>query len=436
MKSHVTLQKNECDSNRSLSEWLDWLETLHPQEIELGLDRVREVFQRQSLRALARKVIVVAGTNGKGSTIAMLENILLTAGYSVGSYTSPHLNYYNERVRIGGIDMDDNTLCRAFSRVECARGETSLSYFEFGTLAAFDIFSRHKLDIVLLEVGLGGRLDAVNIIDADISVITNIGIDHEEWLGTNREQIGAEKAGVMREQRVCIYGERDVPQSIRDMADKQNVPLHILGEDFDFQRHNTSWQWSSKEGQKIDSLPQPALAGECQFNNAAVAIAVLQQLADFPVDSFDIIEGLETVHCQGRYETNQDMPNCIFDVAHNAASAAALAKTLNKYTISGRTLMVFGVMADKDIAALVLELKDMVDKWYLAAPNVSRAAEPAAVAEVCINNGIKPNLLLQCVGVHEALEQALQDCTENDRVVVCGSFYTVAEAMRFQQDAT
>ena len=432
MRTHVTFKKNGCDSNKSLQEWLEWLETLHPKEIELGLDRIREVFQKQSLAPLARKVIVVAGTNGKGSTIALLETMLLSAGYSVGSYTSPHLNYYNERVRIGGIDVSDDRLCGAFSRVECARGETSLSYFEFGTLAAFDLFSRHKLDIVLLEVGLGGRLDAVNIIDADISVITNIGIDHEEWLGSDREAIGFEKAGVMREQRVTIYGERNVPQSIRDAARKQNVLLHVLGEEFDFQRDAETWQWSSSDGVLIDSLPPPALMGECQYTNAAVAIAVVQQLLDFPVDAFDIIEGLETVMCRGRYEVIEDNSQCIFDVAHNPASAAALARTLTAQSIKGQTYIVFGVMADKDIAAMVAELVDVADKWYLAAPKISRAAEPAAVEAVCISSGIKTDALQQFASVSEATEQALRDCAENDRVIVCGSFYTVAEAMRQQ----
>ncbi|MCK4742784.1 MAG: bifunctional tetrahydrofolate synthase/dihydrofolate synthase [Sulfuriflexus sp.] len=430
MESHITLQQCGCGSGKSLQEWLDWLETLHPQEIELGLDRVRDVFKKQSLAPLARKVIVVAGTNGKGSTIALLEAMLLSAGYSVGSYTSPHLNYYNERVRIGGIDMSDSSLCGAFSRVEQARGETSLSYFEFGTLAAFDLFSRHKLDIVLLEVGLGGRLDAVNIIDADVSVITNIDIDHEEWLGSDREVIGFEKAGVMRPKTVTIFGERDVPKSIRDAASKIGAQLHILGEDFDFQREAESWQWTSGDGALIDSLPQPALAGECQFTNAAVAIAVLQQLLDFPVDGFDIIEGLAAVQCRGRYEITEDDSHCIFDVAHNPASVAALSRTLTAQAISGRTHIVFGVMADKDIAAMVAELADVADDWYLAAPEIPRAAEPAAVEAVCINSGIEVEALKQFTSVSEATEQALRDCAENDRVVVCGSFYTVAEAMR------
>jgi len=430
MQSHITLQNSGCDSNSSLPEWLDYLETLHPQEIELGLDRVRDVFQRQCLGPLARKVIVVAGTNGKGSTIALLENMLLSAGYSVGSYTSPHLTYYNERIRVGGIDMSDSSICSALCRVEYVRGKTSLSYFEFGTLAAFDLFSRHKLDVVLLEVGLGGRLDAVNLINADISVITNIAIDHEEWLGSDRELIGIEKAGVMREQGITIYGERNVPQSIRDEAKKKNVQLQILGEDFDFQRSDDHWQWKSKEGMTIDSLPQPALAGECQFSNAATAIAVLQQLTDFPVDGFDIIEALETVQCRGRYEINEGEAQCIFDVAHNPASAAALSKTLSARSIHGQTLAVFGVMADKDIAAIVAELAGVIDKWYLAAADISRAAEPAAVEAVCISKGITETSLQQFSSVSEATEQALRDCAENDRVVVCGSFYTVAEAMR------
>lgn len=432
MKQHITLQVAGCDTNKSLADWLTWLETLHPQEIELGLDRVRQVFQRQKLTPLARKIVVVAGTNGKGSTIAMLETILLNAGYSVGSYTSPHLRYFNERVRVGGIDMDDRSLCRAFARVERARGSTSLSYFEFGTLAAFDLFSRHKLDIVLLEVGLGGRLDAVNLIDADISVITNIDIDHEEWLGSDREAIGVEKAGVMRPQRATVCGERDLPESIRNKAEQIGAELFVLGEDFDYHRHGKEWDWSEKQSSQVKSLPQPALNGECQYDNAAVVVAVLKKLVDFPVDDFDIIEGLESVQCRGRYENSGDELPCIFDVAHNPASAAALAKTLAVQPVAGKTRVVFGVMADKDIEAMIIELNEQVGQWYLAAPDIARAAEPAMVEDVCINNGVSAAAVSCFSSVKQAVEQALEECGENDRVVVCGSFYTVAEAMALQ----
>jgi len=432
MDSNITLQVAGCDNTKTLADWLAWLETLHPQEIDLGLERVREVFGRQKLSPLAFKTIVVAGTNGKGSTIAILENILLNAGYSVGSYTSPHLHYYNERVRVGGVDVDDKTLCRAFSRVERARKNTSLSYFEFGTLAAFDIFSRHKLDIVLLEVGLGGRLDAVNIIDADIAVITSIALDHEEWLGSDREKIGFEKAGVMRAQQKVICGDRDVPLSVRDRALQLGCTLSILGEDFDFQRQGQKWSWQEAGTTLFSDLPQPALAAQCQYDNAAVTIAVLQQLVEFPVDSFDIVEGLEKVQCRGRFELGGDELNCIFDVAHNPASAAALADTLSVDSVRGETRMVFGVMADKDIAQITTLLAKQTAQWYLAAPAIARAAEPAAVKEVCINSGISADEVVCFNSISEAFQQAQQDCGENDRVVVCGSFYTVAEAMAEQ----
>lgn len=428
MKSSVTLQLGKCDSTKSLTEWLDYLETLHPQEIALGLDRVQDVFKRQNLGRLGFKVVVVSGTNGKGSTIAMLESILLNAGYSVGSYTSPHLHYYNERIRIGAIDMDDASLCRAFSRVECARGNTPLSYFEFGTLAAFDIFSRHKLDVVLLEVGLGGRLDAVNIIDADISVITSIDIDHEDWLGNDREKIGFEKAGIMRQGKVTICGERDLPESVRSAAQRTGAALLVLGEDFDVHRHGEEWDWVEQQTAVISGIVKPALAADCQYDNAAVVIAVLRQLTDFPVDSFDITEGLELAQCPGRFEQHHDEVNCIFDVAHNPASAAVLSTSLSVAPIEGKTRLVFGVMADKDIQHIISSLSGEASQWYLAAPDLPRAAEPATVKDVCISNGISAEVVACFDSVSAAFQQAKHDCTADDRVVVCGSFYTVAEA--------
>ena len=432
MKTTVTLQVGRCDSKNSLTDWLNYLETLHPQEIELGLERVREVFQRQNLSRLAFKTIVVAGTNGKGSTIAMLENILLNAGYSVGSYTSPHLHHFNERIRVSGIDIDDKSLCRAFARVENARQNTSLSYFEFTTLAAFDLFSRHQLDVVLLEVGLGGRLDAVNIIDADISVITSIDIDHEEWLGSDREKIGFEKAGIMRKDCVTICGERDTPASLRTVATQTGAILSVLGKDFDVQRHGQAWDWLEQGRPVIKGLPKPALGAACQIDNAAVAIAVLRQLVDFPVDSHDIIEGLETVQCRGRFERRDDGIECVFDVAHNPASAAALAQTLSSESVAGQTRLVLGVMADKDIQQIITQLSDQTTQWYLAAPDLPRAAEPAMLRDVCISSGISSEIVACFDSVSEAFRQAQVDSTENDRVVVCGSFYTVAEAMAQQ----
>ena len=432
MNSPFTVQIDGCSSNKSLPDWLSYLETLHPQEIELGLERVRDVFQRQNLSRLAFKIIVVAGTNGKGSTIAMLESILLQAGYSVGSYTSPHLHSYNERVRIGGIDVDDKSLCRSFAQVERARKNTSLSYFEFGTLAAFDIFSRHQLDVVLLEVGLGGRLDAVNIIDADISVITSIDIDHEEWLGNDREKIGFEKAGIMRKGCVTVCGERDMPESIRQMAKQTGAILSVLGEDFDVQRHGQHWDWIEQGHPALTGLSKPALGADCQLDNAAVAIAVLQQLVDFPVDSLDIIEGLENVHCRGRFERRGDGIESIFDVAHNPASAAALAQTLASEPVSGQTRVVFGVMADKDIQQMITQLSGQTTQWYLAAPVQPRAAEPEIIRDVCISGGISSENVACFDSVIAAFQQAQADSTDNDRVVVCGSFYTVAEAMAQQ----
>lgn len=341
------------DANTSLTDWLSWLETLHPTEIELGLERTADVYKRLCHRRPACYVITVAGTNGKGSTIAMLETILLHAGYAVGSYTSPHLHHYNERVRIGGIDIDDKSLCRAFERVNAVRHDVSLTYFEFGTLAALDIFTRHELDIVLLEVGLGGRLDAVNIVEPDIAVITSIALDHEEWLGNDREAIGIEKAGIMREGIPVICGDHQPPASLLQRASELQVQLHCLGKEFAYDTDAETWSWWADFGHgKLShlGLPQPALSGGFQLDNAATVLATLQCLTDMPTDRVDIEEGLEHVRLPGRFQLLATEVPCIYDVAHNPHAAAALTLSLQALPVKGRTRMVFGAMADKDIA--------------------------------------------------------------------------------------
>lgn len=421
------------DATTSLSDWLTWLETLHPTEIELGLTRVAEVYQRLGFRRPARYVITVAGTNGKGSTIAMLESILLSAGYAVGSYTSPHLHHYSERVRVDGVDRSDKSLCRAFTRVNAARGEVSLTYFEFGTLAALDIFSRNSLDVVLLEVGLGGRLDAVNIIDPDIAVITSIALDHEEWLGSDREAIGVEKAGIMRARIPVVCGDRQPPQSLLQCAADLKVSLSCLGQQFGYEADTETWTWWSDNGQGQLShvgLPQPALSGGFQLDNAATVLATLQCLREVPVDRFDIEEGLKHVRLPGRFQllATTAVPS-IYDVAHNPHAAAALALSLQAQRVTGRTRMVFGAMADKDIALIVNELSAVVDRWYLAAPRIARAAQPEQMSTILREQGISEDNMQSYAGVSQAFEAAQAEAEEDDRIVVCGSFYTVAEAL-------
>ncbi|NNG13863.1 MAG: bifunctional tetrahydrofolate synthase/dihydrofolate synthase [Gammaproteobacteria bacterium] len=418
-------------ANTSLTDWLGWLETLHPTEIELGLTRINDVYKRLCDRRPARHVITVAGTNGKGSTVAMLEAILLHAGYSVGSYTSPHLHHYNERVRVGGVDMDDKSLCRAFDRVNNVRGDVSLTYFEFGTLAALDLFTRHDLDIVLLEVGLGGRLDAVNIVDPDIAVITSIALDHEEWLGSDRETIGMEKAGIMREGIPVICGDRQPPQSLLQRASELKANLYCLGKEFGYEADTETWNWWADFGHgKLShlGLPQPALSGGFQLDNAATVLATLQCLAEMPTDRVDIEEGLEHVRLPGRFQLLANEP-CIYDVAHNPHAAAALAQSLLARPVKGCTRMVFGAMADKDIALIVDELSAVVDQWYLAAPVIARAAQPEQMAMILREQGISEDNMACYGSVTQAVDAARAEAEEDDRVVVCGSFYTVAEAL-------
>jgi len=429
-----------CNADTSLQDWLAWLETLHPKEIDLGLDRIAKVYAAMGCSRPADHVITVAGTNGKGSIIALMETALLNAGYTVGCYTSPHLLDYNERIRIAGIDVHEKTLCNAFACVDEARGDTSLSYFEFGTLAAFRIMQRHHLDVALLEVGLGGRLDAVNIIDPDVSVISSIAIDHEAWLGNDREAIGAEKAGIARVGRPLICGDRHPPNSVREVAEQLGANLLVQGEDFDHQGPDDNWQWSGRLGDKtelltMDDLPASALIGRCQRENASTAIAALQSLTMLPVDATDIRQGLEFAQLAGRYQqiadltVQQGLVPCIVDVAHNPHSVAALAQRLSDDAIAGQTHAVFAAMADKDIAAMVKELCDSVDVWYLTTVKIPRAAEAAQLQTACASAGISSEKIRSSETVETAIADARANAGPNDRIVVFGSFYTVAEAM-------
>ncbi|MDX1335186.1 MAG: Mur ligase family protein, partial [Gammaproteobacteria bacterium] len=282
-----------------LDAWLKWQETLHPREIELGLDRVSEVARRMGLLQSKAKVVSVAGTNGKGSSLSMLESIYRAAGYQTGLYTSPHIHRYNERIRIKGLEVRDDLLCEAFESVDQARGDISLSYFEFGTLAALQIFSGSHLDILLLEIGLGGRLDAVNIMDADVALITAIDVDHVDWLGGDRETIGREKAGIMRQGHVAVVSDPSPPESISEYADEIGVYCVQAGRDYQYHRHAEGWEWSLGEAH-YSELPAPALQGEFQYQNAAGVLAVVEVLQpDMPVSVQDIKEGLSTAQCPG-----------------------------------------------------------------------------------------------------------------------------------------
>lgn len=405
------------------------METLHPREIELGLVRVEEVRDRLGLAQPAFAVITVSGTNGKGSTVAMLEHTLHAAGYRVGAYTSPHLIEYNERVRLATEAVSDAELCAAFERVEAARTGTPLTYFEFGTLAAIDYFRQRRVEIAILEVGLGGRLDAVNAWDADVSIVSSVGIDHVEWLGPDRESIGREKAGIYRAQRCAICGDPDPPHSLIEFAEQIDARLLCVDRDFDFERLPDSWTWRALD-KKHYGLPYPAMRGDYQLYNAACMIMALSCLVGrFPVKMADIRSGLLNAVLPGRFQTLPGRPVRVLDVAHNVQAVKALARNLTAQVVPGQTIAVCGMLRDKPIAEAVRILAPLVSRWHVAGLPGARGASTedmrVALAEAGVGEG---------VGLHEDIEQAyfaaLAEASENDRIVVFGSFHTVSAILR------
>jgi len=411
-----------------LQDWLGYIESLHPEEIKLGLDRIERVLRNLELEFPRTRFITVAGTNGKGSTLAYLESIYLAAGYHVGSYTSPHFINYNERVRIDGIDIDDDALCLAFEAVESARGEIQLTYFEFGTLAMLAIFSRHALDIVLLETGLGGRLDAVNVIDADLAIVTSVALDHTDWLGDTREKIGREKAGIFRAEHPAICSDPSPPQSIHDVASEVGAKLYLLGGDFRFERQDATWQWQGREV-TLKNLPMPALAGEHQLQNAAAAIAAIELLQTvLPVNLPAIRKGLLSPRLDGRIEVIDSHPCIVLDVSHNPQAVTVLARFLENQSIAGKTSAILGMMRDKDIGQSLAPLKALVDHWYLIDLPGPRGASAARLAEELERLNVRVPVD-RFANASTALQAARQHAAEGDRIVVFGSFVTVGAIM-------
>jgi dihydrofolate synthase/folylpolyglutamate synthase len=372
-------------------------------------------------------VITVAGTNGKGSSVAMLDAILRAAGYRVGTYTSPHLQRYNERIRIDGVEVSDEALCAAFDRVDSVRGDISLSYFEFGTLAAFDLLERAGLDVAVLEVGMGGRLDAVNLLDADVALITPIDLDHADWLGADREQIAREKAGIFRTGRPAVCSDPYPPAMLAAEAARIGTRLLALGRDFDFGVEGQQWWWRGTL-QRRDGLPLPALRGTSQPQNAAGVLMVLEQLtARLPVYQQDVRAGLLSVQLPGRFQVLPGEVTRILDVGHNPHAAAELARNLAAQPCAGRTRLVLAMLADKDAVGVVNVLARQVDAWYVAGLGGTRGAGPERLAATLGEVGI--GAVQAFATVREACLQAKTDAQPGDRVVVFGSFYTVAEAL-------
>jgi dihydrofolate synthase/folylpolyglutamate synthase len=430
----------------SLADWLTHLESLHPKTIALGLERVAQVKQRLNLNP-DFPIIIVGGTNGKGSVCAMLESILHAAGYRVGCYTSPHLLDYNERVRIAKKQAIDAELCASFEAIEDARGvgrasarqevvglkpdlqdAIPLTYFEFGTLAAMQCFIAHKVDVAILEVGLGGRLDAVNVFDADVSVVTSVDIDHVDYLGDTREKIAFEKAGIFRQGRVGICADTDVPQALRKHAGDIGSELWCIGSEFGFTAHQGQWDYRSKVSSR-SALPHPALRGAFQMHNASAALAALDALkGKIPVSMEAVRRGLAEVELTGRFQFVPGKPQLILDVAHNPHAARSLAQNLANLP-PAKTFAVFAMLKDKDIAGVVQALDAQIDVWLVAGIDAPRGATATELAQVLKNSGVCGEVVV-CNSIAESLHEASKRASENDRIAAFGSFYTVAEVMQ------
>ncbi len=411
----------------TLTDWLSHLESLHPKTIALGLERVAEVKSRLQLSP-AFPVVVVGGTNGKGSVCAMLEATLTAAGYRVGCYTSPHLLHYNERVRIGKRQVEDADLCACFEKIEQGRGDIPLTYFEFGTLAAMQLFIEHEVEVAILEVGLGGRLDAVNVFDADCSVVTSVDIDHTDYLGETIEAIAYEKAGIYRKDRVAIFAGGDVPESLRAHAQQIGAELWRIGHEFGFTAHQGQWDYQSATGSRR-ALPLPALRGEFQLSNASSVLAVLDALKDrLPVSMAAIRRGLTEVSLSGRFQFVPGKPQLILDVAHNPHAARALAKNLASLPHGPKTYAVFAMLNDKDMAGVVEAVYPYIDSWLVAGIAAPRGAAAEQLAEVLGQAGVRCEVIC-FTDVAQAVAHACNAAGENDRIITFGSFYTVAQAM-------
>ncbi len=417
----------------SLADWLSYIERVHSRPIDLGLDRVQRV--RQALEMTQNvPVITVGGTNGKGSTCAMLERILLCAGYRVALYTSPHLLHYNERVRIAGRPVADAELCRAFADVEAARQATALTYFEFGTLAAWQVFSKQALDVVILEVGMGGRLDAVNAFDTDCAIVTNVDLDHMDYLGATREEIGFEKAGIFRGGKPAIVGDPKPPQRLLDHVRSIAADCRLLGSDFGFTAEPTQWQYWRRRGETIvrrGGLAHPALRGANQLLNAATALAGLDAVSDrLPVTMQDIRRGLLEVELPGRFQVLPGRPAVVLDVAHNPRAGGVLADNLGDMPFFPQTWAVFGMLRDKDIAGVVTRLRGRIDRWLVCSLEGPRGTDAATLAGIVRQAGVPADAVEQFDSPASAFVAARGRCGGNDRIVVFGSFLTVASVMR------
>lgn len=420
----------EAPSN--LAQWLEKIESSHPDEIDLGLARIAQVSRQMGLSDIADKVLTVAGTNGKGSTVCMASTILTAAGYRVGTYTSPHLVHYNERVRINGEPVSDEALCESFARVEQGRADVPLTYFEFGALCAFDLFSRSNLDVAVLEVGLGGRLDAVNLIDPDVAVLTTIALDHTDWLGETREEIGVEKAGIFRAGAPAVCGETDLPLTVINHAQALSADLMRRGEVYDFEKHADAqiegvqvWDWHGTRAGKsvsLQNLPVPSLP----LVNAATTLQALYQLG-IDVSEQAIRDGLTKATLPGRYQRLSEPVSMLLDVAHNPEAAAYLADRLREERQTGRVFALLGMLSDKDSDEVLALMTPVIDEWAVCNLDTPRGI-PAEVLEAKLKGfGVTSSNAYNSAA--EAMQALLNQVGSDDLLVVFGSFFTVGAVL-------
>ncbi|MBH3410517.1 bifunctional tetrahydrofolate synthase/dihydrofolate synthase [Pseudomonas putida] len=417
---------------RSLGEWLAYLEQLHPSAIDMGLERSQKVLARLALGKLAPRVVTVTGTNGKGSTCAFVASLLRAQGLKVGVYSSPHLLHYNERVLIDGQQASDERLCEAFAAVEAARGEISLTYFEMGTLAAFWLFYQSQLDAVVLEVGLGGRLDTVNVVDADLALVTSIGVDHVEYLGDTREQVAFEKAGIFRQGRPALCGDLDPPQPLLDKAAELAAPLFLRGRDFDLASSEGGWDWRgvTADGKPVALHGLPLL--DLPMENATLALQAYL-LMGLPWEAGQIRQALLDTRITGRLDRRQltwqgRRVELLLDVGHNPHAAEYLARRLAARPLKGRRLAVFGLLADKDLHGVIAPLHGLVDEWAVAPLHTPRSRPAGELAAALTNHGAA---VKSYPSVDAALEGQCAQATADDQILLFGSFFCVAEALEW-----
>ena len=414
----------------NLCDWLEWQEELHFTAIELGLDRCTVVAENMGLLDPDFTVISVAGTNGKGSSVTMMEAILGNSGYKTGCYTSPHLIRYNERIKLDGVEVSDEMLCESFSRIDHARGDISLTYFEFGTLAALDIFHQANVDVALLEVGLGGRLDAVNCLDADVALVTSVDLDHMQWLGPDRETIGREKAGIFRGDKSAICSDPHPPETVLQYAEEIGATLYIPGRDFNYQlsEDHWSWQWDSVI---YENLPRPDQYNSCQIQNAAGVLMVLNTLTSkLPIKAGAIEKGLENFSLIGRFQMLTEGTQIILDVAHNNQSAKMLVHNLKQFPNSGKTHIIIGMLKDKDRNSILGELIEIADYWHTVTISNSRGTDSETIKNELLDLGVTVPIS-ESDTVANTFLKLQKETGMHDRIVVTGSFLSVGDAIKY-----